>query len=285
MKMRLLLPSLILPLLLLACSPPPDPEPTPAPPPAAPADTTAPTDTMDQADAAEKSDAASFDADQLGRYHWHLHDAVDGDGQPIDALLARSDRPLQLDFIDGRVAISNTCNRIGGSYVLEGNALHISHMMQTQMACNDEALMLMDSTVGERMPGDSTVRLDADGDTPRLMLAYADGDVLSFRGAPTAATRHGSEGEIVFMEVAAQTVPCDADNEEGEQCLQVRGREYGDDGAVVATEDEWRTLHSNIEDFEHQPGVRNVLRLKRYSPAGQDDVLVLDMVVESENER
>lgn len=272
MKLRRLVPSLSLPLLLLACSQPPD-EPIPATPPTQPADLVG------------KVRPRSFDAAQLSRYHWYLHDAVDGDGLPIDALLARPDRPLQLDFIDGRIAISNTCNRIGGSYSLEGNALHINRMMQTQMACADPALMLMDSTVGERVPGNASLRLDADGDTPRLTLAYADGDIFTFSGVPTAATRHGGEGKTVFLEVAAQKVPCDADHEDGRRCLQVRGREYGEDGVLIATESEWRTLDSDIEGFRHQPGVRNVLRLKRYSPPGQDDALVLDMVVESEIER
>ena len=55
---------------------------------------------------------------------------------------------------------------------------------------------------------------------------------------------------------------------------------------VVGTPGEWQPFYDPIEGYTHQPGVRNVLRLKRFergaSAGGSPFVFVLDLVVESE---
>jgi hypothetical protein len=48
--------------------------------------------------------ASPASPDILTRYHWQLHDAVDNSGKRLDALFGLPDRPLQLDFADGRSA-------------------------------------------------------------------------------------------------------------------------------------------------------------------------------------
>ena len=62
--------------------------------------------------------APTVDATLLTRYHWLLMDAADKSGRHIDALFARPDKPLQLDFDETRLAIDHACNRIGGAYAL-----------------------------------------------------------------------------------------------------------------------------------------------------------------------
>ena len=52
--------------------------------------------------------------DTLGGFHWRLRDATDANGRRIDALLVRPEQPIQFDFKDGRIAIHNACNSIGG---------------------------------------------------------------------------------------------------------------------------------------------------------------------------
>ena len=52
-------------------------------------------------------------------------------------------------------------------------------------------------------------------------------------------------------------------------------------------EGEWQFLYQDIEGYAHEPGMRNVLRLNRYTIAnppadGSSVAYVLDMVVESE---
>jgi hypothetical protein len=46
-------------------------------------------------------------AEALPRYHWQLADARDARGKRVDTLFVRRDAPVQLDFVDGRLAIGN----------------------------------------------------------------------------------------------------------------------------------------------------------------------------------
>jgi hypothetical protein len=67
----------------------------------------------------------------------------------------------------------------------------------------------------------------------------------------------------------------------------VRELHYDAQGLRVGEPGLWQTLAQPIEGYEHHPGVRNVLRAKRYvvasPPADASSVAyVLDMVVESE---
>lgn len=258
---------LVLPLVLAACTR--LPQDAPAPPPAA-------TATVDAADTA---------AGTLAAYHWHLDAATSADGGRIDALFANPDRPLRLDFSAGRVAIGNTCNRMGGDVAHDGDSLVVGDLASTQMACADAALMAMEHEAGTRLAGRHAVTLVA-GDPPRLALANAAGDTLAFIGAPTARTRFGGEPERVFLEVAAERVDCHHPLMPDHRCLQVRELQY-DAGGLRSGAGDWGPLYQEIEGYDHQAGTRNVLRLDRYArkdvPADASAVAyVLDMVVESE---
>lgn len=230
--------------------------------------------------------ATAVDATMLGAYHWKLDQAVDAKGQRIEALFARADKPVQLDFREKRIGVANTCNRMGGGYTLEGDRLTVADLASTLMACSDQKLMALDQEVGKRLQGAQTVAL-AGGDTPTLTLTGAGGDVLTFRGEPTAQTRYGGEGETAFFEVAPETKPCSHPLIPGKQCLQVREVHYDDKGLKTGTPGEWQPLYQDIEGFEHVAGTRNVVRVKRYAiknpPAdAPSTAYVLDMVVESE---
>jgi pimeloyl-ACP methyl ester carboxylesterase len=54
--------------------------------------------------AADQKAVAQLDAQRLQGNHWVLDSATDASGKRIDALFARADKPVTLDFIDGRVA-------------------------------------------------------------------------------------------------------------------------------------------------------------------------------------
>jgi hypothetical protein len=127
-------------------------------------------------------------------------------------------------------------------------------------------------------------------DTPTLTLANATGDKLVFAGEPTAETRYGGPGERMFLEVAAHAKPCSHPLIPGMQCLQVRELKYDDKGLKVGTPGEFGNFYDSIDGYTHEDGVRNVLRVERYTienpPAdGSRYAYVLDMVVESENTR
>lgn len=250
--------------LMTACNPP-----VPA------GETTAPT--------AETAPAA-LDAGLLGSHHWLLENATDSAGNRIDALFARADKPVTLGFGDGRLSVRNTCNGMGGGFTLEGDTLTVSPMVSTQMACADEAVMALDGATSSRLEGALKVQqLDA----TTLKLANAAGDVLTFRGEPTAEARHGGPGETVFLEIDAQTKPCPHPMIPDKQCLQVREVKYDDNGIAQGERGEFGHFYDAIEGYTHEAGVRNVVRVKRFAvqnpPAdASSQAYVLDMVVESE---
>ncbi|HEY5805556.1 MAG TPA: META and DUF4377 domain-containing protein [Lysobacter sp.] len=269
---------LALPLALAACAKAPSP-PEAATPPVTPATVEAPA-------AAATATASAIDATALGSQHWMLEQAVDAKGQRIDALFARADKPLQLDFRDGRVSVGNACNRMGGGYTVDGNRLQVARLAATMMACTDPKLMALDQAIGKRLEAPQTIALRSEGE-PQLTLTSADGEVLTFRGEATAETRYGGPGETAFLEVAAQTKPCNHPLIPNKQCLQVRELHFDDRGIKSGTPGEWQPLYQDIEGYEHTPGIRNVVRVKRFTiknpPAdGSSTAYVLDMVVESE---
>jgi heat shock protein HslJ len=259
---------LALPLALAGCAKPPQGEPATTPAAETPA---------------AAAPATPADAPALSANHWRLTDAKNAQGQRIDALFANADKPVQLDFVDGRVGVSNTCNRMGGSYSLAGDELKFDRMASTMMACSDAKLMALDQEIGKRLEG-SVKFAQPDG---MLTLTTASGDVLTFSGEPTAETRYGGPGETLFLEVAAQTRACSHPLIADKQCLQVRELKYDDKGRKTGTDGAFGNFYGDIEGYAHEPGIRNMLRVKRYTiknpPAdGSSLAYALDMVVESE---
>jgi heat shock protein HslJ len=278
---RLLL--LALPALLAGC-----PKPQPA------ADATPPAASEPAKPAAAAAGKVEFAqvamiraAATLPKYHWRLTDARDAKGQRIDALFVRPEQPVQLDFKGAQLVVGNTCNRMSGSYELSGKEITIGKVASTMMACTDPKLMALDAEVGKRLAGKLGLRMSTGDAPPQLELKTAAGDVLVFASEETAETRHGSAGERVFLEVAAQTAPCSHPLIPNMQCLQVREIKFDDKGLKVGTPGPFGNFYATIEGFTHEPGLRTVLRVDRYEirnpPAdAPSQAFVLDMVVESD---
>ena len=223
----------------------------------------------------------------LPQFHWRLSDATDSAGKRIDALFIRADKPLSLDFSANRLNVINSCNSISGSYRISDGQMEIGQMAHTLMACPDPALASLDDAISQRLQGKLQVTLQTGEPSPRLQLVAANGDTLTFIGEPTAETRYGGPGETIFLEVSAQTVPCDHPLIPDKQCLNVRERHFDEHGLQTGTPGEWQPLNQPIEGYTHEPGIRNVLRIKRFTiknpPAdAPNTAYVLDMVVESE---
>lgn len=222
------------------------------------------------------SPAVAQDATLLGGYHWQLTQATDHGGQRIDALFVRPDKPLQLDFADGRVRVRNACNGAGGSYRIANGQLVVGPMMHTMMACSNPALNRLDGLIGQRLASHPAITVTQHGDTPQLQLRTAAGDTLDFTGMPTPQTRYGGPGVTEFFEVAAQTVPCP----QSQACLNVRDVHYDANGLKTGTPGAWHALPA-IEGYTHQDGVHNVVRVKRYADGTASAAYVLDTVVET----
>lgn len=236
---------------------------------------------------AKPTAAAMTNSALLDRYHWVLAEATNRNGARIDALFARPEMPLQLDFAAGRIAVVNACNRIGGAYSADAGHLQVVHLASTMMACADPKLAELDGAIARRLEGKPALALSSAIDAPLLVLTIGNADRLAFVGQPTAETRYGDTGERMFLEVAAQTVPCNHPLIHDKQCLRVREVHYDGNGLKIGTPGEWQVLYQDIEGYTHEPGVRNVLRLKKFKipnpPADAPAVAyVLDMVVESE---
>lgn len=231
--------------------------------------------------------SASVDVTLLGGHRWRLLDATDAQGRRIDALLVRPEQPIQLDLADGRISVTNACNGMSGSYQLLGDEARIGSLVGTRMACMDQAISNLDNEVRKRLQNGSRIALTP-GTPPRLEWRTPDGDVLRFSGEATPETRFGGQSKTAFLEVAAQTVRCQPGlNPNTIDCLQVRELHYDDQSVRTGELGPWQPFSGNIEGYSHEPGVRNVLRVKRFSIANPPKNApavgyVLDMVIESE---
>jgi heat shock protein HslJ len=266
LKYRLLL----LPLALVACSQAPSSSTSAAQPATVTAQATPP------------AANTSVDTTLLGKYHWQLIEAKDSRGKRIDTLFVRADKPLQLDFMQNRVSVGNSCNSLIGNYSVDGGRLKLGPMSQTMMACPDKALTDLDEAISQRLQGNPKLSIQNGDEAPFLSLVTDSGDTLVFTGLPTAETRYGGEGEVIFLEVASQTRPCSHPLSPNMQCLQVRELKYDKNGVAVGTPGEWQPLSQNIEGYTHEAGIRNVLRVKRFNvnnpPAGAPSTAyVLDL--------
>lgn len=221
------------------------------------------------------------DPGSLQGYHWKLQSAIDAHGKRIAALFVRTDRPVQLDFSQNHLTIGQLCNARGANYRIEQGQLVLGPMLSTQMACLQAGLGGLDQAVVQRLKSRPSISIDREGAMPQLQLATADGDVLQFTGQPTAERRYGGPGQVEFLEVAAQDVPCGTGASGGTRCLSVRDRHYDVHGLKSGEPGPWHDLASGIEGYTHEPGTRNVLRVKRFDTS-EGPVYVLDMVVESE---
>ncbi|MEN5117666.1 META and DUF4377 domain-containing protein [Luteimonas sp. TWI662] len=266
--------SLLLPFALIACSPATSPPDAAATPDA-------------QAAAADLPDAAPADhTATLGAYHWRLVDARSGTGARIDGLLAEGGAPLQLDFRDGGVQVCNACNNMSANVALDDDRMTVDQVISTMMACQDPRLQTLEREIGQRLPGTHHITI-AEGEAPRLTLQTEGGDVLTFEGTPTPATRYGGAGEQVFLEVAPERVACSHPLIPDHRCLQVREVRYDANGVREAGDAPWAPLYQEIEGFTHEDGTRNVVRVQRFDVANPPadapaQAYVLDMVVESE---
>lgn len=259
-----------------ACAPPATEQP-PAPT-AAPAAATTP---------APAAVAAIDLATGLVAYRWQLRTATDAGGQSLAALFPSAERPLGLGFADGRVNVEGACNRMGASYqLLEGGKIQVGQAMSTMMAC-PPPLDRVDAAVAAVLAGTLQVAIEGTAEAPTLRLVAADGSILQLAGEPTPETRFGGPGTIAFLEVAAQSGPCEVPPASERRCLMVRERHFDADGLATGTPGDFRPLPEGIEGYTPTEGQRQVLRVKRFqreaAAGGEPEVhFVLDLVIETE---
>jgi heat shock protein HslJ len=274
------LTTLALASLLAACAQ--TPPPAAVPPAAPPAPSAAPPAPMDH-------------STTLAAYDWDLTAAYDARGQSQPDWRLPGRPPLRLAFRGDRLAVQNLCNVVGASVQLAGERIDVGLGLMTKRLCPEPGLMALEQRVATLLPQAQRLQLlrGPGNAAPQLVLRFADGSRWELSGAPTAATRYGSAGERVFLEVAPRTVPCNHPLMPRAQCLRVRELRYDDRGLRQGA-GEWRVLQGGIEGFQHEAGLRKVVRVQRFATArpGQptpadapSHAYVLDMVIEAERVR
>jgi len=231
-----------------------------------------------------KSLAATELPRTLEAHRWTLVWAIDAQGQPIAGLPAATAREINFNFGAGRFNIEGGCNRLLSGFQIDAEGtLSFDRMASTLMAC-EPAAMKVDAALAEMLaqPLKSEVLV---GTATTLRLTSPANATLFFTGQMTPEARYGQPTRV-FIEVGATTVVCKNSLGASVECLQVRERRFDEQGLVVGVPGAWQPFAETIEDYTHQPGVRNVLRLKRFDRApaggGASFFYVLDLVVESE---
>ncbi|APP78530.1 META domain-containing protein [Xanthomonas hortorum] len=214
----------------------------------------------------------------LRAQHWQLQQASDAHGTALRSLFVEGTAPLQLDFSDERIQVSQTCNALGANYSVAEAQLQIGRVVSSKRLCAESRRMAQERAASELLSGRFAVALNSVQTAPRLTLTRSDGTRLVFGGIATADTRYGGHGQTVLIEVAAETVPCASDP--SRQCLQLREQ----DATGQPVTQRWQTFEGKIEGFEHETGIRTLLRVTRYPAAAGADgapVYVLDQMIEA----
>jgi heat shock protein HslJ len=223
--------------------------------------------------------------DMLEDHRWLLVDGTDAGNRRIDALFPDAERSFAFHFAGSRLHVQGGCNGFRGAFAIDADGmLDVTGTISTMMAC-PAPLMEADATLAALMAGPLETVL-VRGVEPTLVLLTKAGDALVLTGELTPEARFGAP-TTVFLEVAAETVECEESVRGDGLCLQVRERTFDEQGLLVGTLSEWQAFTADIVGYQHQPGIRNVLRVKRFEPAAgpempQGPIYVLDLVVESE---
>ena len=223
--------------------------------------------------------------DMLQDHRWSLLNATDATNRRIDALFPDPERAFQFSFAESRLHAEGGCNGVRGGFRVDAaGKLEVTGMMSTRMAC-PEPLMQADATLS-RLLAEPLELVPVGGAQPTLVMLTADGEALMLQGELTPEARFGPPTTL-FLEVAEQTVACEGSPRGDGTCLQVRERIFDEQGLPVGTPSEWQAFRADIQGYTHEPGIRNVLRVKRFQPTATpgmpaEPVYVLDLVVQSE---
>lgn len=212
-------------------------------------------------------DAEQDLAGLLQDHHWMIVNATDGANQRIDALFLDAEQSFEFRFYENRLHVQGGCNGLRAAFqVGADDRLEVTGAMSTQMAC-EPPLMEADATLAALM-AEPLQLVRVRGPQPTLVMLTATGDALVLTGELTPEARFGPPATI-FLEIAAQAVACDGSTRGDGLCLQVRERNFDEQGLLVGTPSEWQPFTADIQGYEHQPGIRNVVRVKRFQPPAE----------------
>ena len=236
------------------------------------------------------ADSRLVDKDELIAYHWTLERATDSGGISDSDWVRPSGERLTLNFDDDRIGVSGLCNSIGGNYRISGADMEIMDLHSTKRMCADQSLMQYEQAVAQRLRDVTNWAItrtpQGSAGQPALTLRFKDDAQWVLSATPTAKHTYGGDGETMFLEIAPQTIQCADPVTSAQQCLSVRTVQY-DASGIQQSRGEWQPFYGTIDGYQHNEGVRNIVRIKRYplrdtSTSAARHAYVLDTIVESE---
>lgn len=221
---------------------------------------------------------------QLASYYWQLNDAKDASGNTITSLFVQKQKPIQIEFSEGRFSVKNLCNALSGLYTVTETTISFGQAASTKMLCGDPKIDALDNEMGKRILNSSAYQLSppTDEKPALLQLKTSNNEDLTFVGIPTPDTRYRSQGETIFLEIAPQFAPSDTS---AKPVPQVRQVYYNTQGIRTAA-DPWQPLTQTIEGLTIEEGIHQVVRVKRYNMTNDQTaskaVYVMDQIIEAQ---
>ena len=172
----------------------------------------------------------------------------------------------------------------GADFGTQGNDIQPTQTMSTKRACADQALMQLEDRVGA-LPPTMKRYSRAPPARPSRNRGLPTAAAGELAGQPTPQTQYGGPAERIFLEVAPERVACSHGVMKNAQCLRARDPLCRQRREAVGGR--MADVHGEIQGWQHEKGMRNVLRINHYAvktpPADASAyAYVLDMVVETE---
>lgn len=221
----------------------------------------------------------------LQNHRWVLAEASDGENLRIDVLFPPAVQPYTFTFTASMLNVQGGCNSFGGSYQINDQSqLEAQQMRSSMMAC-EPLLMQADDALAALLAQPLQLNISEDS-PPRLQLRTVSNETLVLEGEATPESLYGP-GDIIFLEVDAKQLPCRNPRNAQTSCLQVRTINFDEQGLRAGPSGPWQPFYDAIDGYNHIPGERNVLRVKRFDRgaiAGDSApaIYILDLIVETE---
>ncbi len=204
----------------------------------------------------------------LKNYNWTLASA-EVQGAPIHSYeKIIEERAGSLIFSNRGVYFNVGCNHNFQNYQLSEGRLSVSQRASTLMACHSSSddlpnLAQIESKLSQDL-NDSTLKIRTNPDDYTATLLLQKGaQVLTWQGDMKPEVRFG-EPVLLFWEIEPEKINCIDENGKERQCLKVRNVTYNEQGIKTGS-GAWRTFYGEIHGYEHQPNLRQIVRLNAYN--------------------
>lgn len=204
----------------------------------------------------------------LKAYNWTLISA-EVQGAPIHSYEnIIKNRAGSLSFSNRGLYFNVGCNHHSQHYQLSEGVLSIHHRTSTLMAChhsdsNSPDLAQVESKFAQDLNGSNLqIKTGPDEYTATLLLQKG-AQVLTWQGDMKPEVRFG-ESVLLFWEIEPNKINCIDEIGQEQRCLKVRNVTYNEQGIKTGS-GAWRTFYGQIHGYEHQPNLRQIIRLNAYN--------------------